>query len=78
MKFAPNVVAVIAFSRKDFYLCRTNMANVEEMPIFGDGGVDKFCYWVMTHVKYPKRALERGVSLPHEKTIRCFESGSYN
>jgi protein TonB len=29
------------------------------MPIFGDGGVDKFCYWVMTHVKYPKRALER-------------------
>ena len=66
MKFAPNVVAVIAFSRKDFCLCRTNMANVEEMPIFGDGGVDKFCYWVMTHVKYPKKALERGVSLPHE------------
>lgn len=51
---------------------------VEEMPTFGDGGVDKFCYWVMTHVKYPKKALENSVSLPHEKTIRCFESGSYN
>lgn len=35
--------------------------SVEEMPTFGDGGVDKFCYWVMTNVKYPKKAAQKGI-----------------
>lgn len=35
--------------------------EVDVMPTFQGEGVEHFCYWVMTNVKYPKRAVKRGI-----------------
>ena len=67
-----NFVATILFSLLAFGMASAQdvandkhdsdvFANVEEMPTFGDGGVEQFCYWVMTHVKYPKKAAQEGI-----------------
>ena len=35
--------------------------NLDTMPSFQDGGVEDFCYWVMSNVEYPKRAIKRQI-----------------
>lgn len=67
-----NFVAAILFSLLSFGVASAQelsndkrdsyvYVDVEEMPTFGDGGVEQFCYWVMTHVEYPKSATKRGI-----------------
>lgn len=36
-------------------------AEIDIMPTFQGQSVEHFCYWVMTNVEYPKRALKQGV-----------------
>ena len=36
-------------------------AEIDVMPTFQGQGVEYFCYWVMTNVKYPKKAVRQGV-----------------
>lgn len=35
--------------------------NLETMPSFQGGGVENFCYWAMSNVEYPKRAVKRQI-----------------
>ena len=35
--------------------------NLETMPSFQGGGVESFCYWAMSNVEYPKRAIKRQI-----------------
>ena len=35
-------------------------AEIDVMPTFQGQSVEHFCYWVMTNVKYPKKALKQG------------------
>ena len=38
-----------------------DLNSVDVMPTFQDGGVENFCYWVMTNVAYPTEAVEAGI-----------------
>ena len=38
-----------------------SFAEIDVMPSFQGQGVESFVYWVMTNVKYPKKALKQGV-----------------
>ena len=35
--------------------------KLETMPSFQGGGVESFCYWAMSNVEYPKRAVKRQI-----------------
>ena len=38
-----------------------SMSELDKMPMFQGGGVEGFCYWVMTNVEYPAEAISAGI-----------------
>ena len=38
-----------------------SMSDLDKMPMFQGGGVEGFCYWVMTNVEYPAEAISAGI-----------------
>lgn len=37
----------------------SSFADIDVLPTFQGEGVESFCYWVMTNVEYPKKALKQ-------------------
>ena len=52
-------LSTLADNQKDGEVA--SMSDLDKMPMFQGGGVEGFCYWVMTNVEYPAEAISAGI-----------------